>query len=430
MEEDIYQSKSLIKRNSESVLKLRLEEAVDSAEERIKYEAAHNEDLLKALSIVKMFIKKYRRVCYGGTAMNAILPIKSRFYNPELDLPDYDFFTPDIERDTAILVKELRAAGFNDVIHRVGVHEGTKKILVNFIPIADISRISSNIYSVFYSRSIIKDGIHYTDPDLLRMMMYLELSRPKGMVSRWGKVYERLQLINSSFPPKRIGRGQTRKFRPRVPVEIQKLIYKFGIESQLIFFTGRLEKFYRSIIHGKNRVFDLNACGGCIGLFSASPTEDANAIKQILKGEGLQVITQLHKAKGDIVPMYIDLHVNGVVVAIILQEVACHSNLVFPTSDGRNILVASPDTLITLYYSIILFTKSAAASLRGIGTDIPKLVDLVEYNRRMKTPAIPPYSTNCRGYQKGWSTLLREKYTRILSEKDRASEKMKEVDAY
>ena len=34
------------------------------------------------------------------------------------------------------------------------------------------------------------------------MAMYLELSRPKGDVSRWEKVLKRLTLLNKNFPMK------------------------------------------------------------------------------------------------------------------------------------------------------------------------------------------------------------------------------------
>jgi hypothetical protein len=41
----------------------------------------------------------------------------------------------------------------------------------------------------------------------------------------------------------------------------------------------------------------------------------------------------------------------------------------------------------------------------------------VERNRAAASPAIPSFSLNCRGYQKGYSTLLREKIVRIQEEK-------------
>ncbi len=145
MEEDIGKTPRSQIKPIEKRLQERLGEAIAAAQERIDYEAAHNPELLRALSVVEQFLKKKGRICYGGTAMNMILPPKKRFYNPELDLPDYDFFTPDLDEDIKSLVNDLKEAGFKDVYHKVGIHEGTKKILVNFVPIADCSYISKDV---------------------------------------------------------------------------------------------------------------------------------------------------------------------------------------------------------------------------------------------------------------------------------------------
>lgn len=86
----------------------RLESAIEKASKYIKYEEAHDEQLLHALAIVRDFIVRKKRVCYGGTAMNAILPPSKQFYDKELDLPDYDFYTPDVDSDVTELVALLR----------------------------------------------------------------------------------------------------------------------------------------------------------------------------------------------------------------------------------------------------------------------------------------------------------------------------------
>ena len=135
MEEDI-----LIKAKDDKkkLIETRLDDAIEKASNRIKYEEAHDEELLHALSIVRDFIKKKKRVCYGGTAMNAILPVSKQFYDKNLDLPDYDFYTPDLDSYVKELVKLLEKEGFQDVYSKVGIHDGTKKVLVNYTPIADI----------------------------------------------------------------------------------------------------------------------------------------------------------------------------------------------------------------------------------------------------------------------------------------------------
>ena len=55
-----------------------------------------NDPLIKEIiSIVEKFIIDNQLICYGGTAINNILPIKDQFYDKSSELPDYDFFSPD-----------------------------------------------------------------------------------------------------------------------------------------------------------------------------------------------------------------------------------------------------------------------------------------------------------------------------------------------
>lgn len=428
MEEDINTlSENLIKSPS-AIVENRLKSAVETAQEVLDYEAAHNPEILKALSIVFLFLKRKRRVCYGGTAMNAILPPKQRFYSSETDLPDYDFFTPELEDDVRTLAADLTKAGFKDVHHRIGIHEGTKKILVNFVPIADITNLAPEVYAAFYKRSVVKGGVHYTDPDVLRMMMYLEISRPKGMVSRWEKVYERLQLINDTFPPKvsSIRRGATRKLgrAPVVPKHIRHLLLNYCIENKRIVFTGGLDNFYKSVIERKVTTYHPDAYKGVVGFISHDVHKDAAAIQRLIGGPELAK-GFLHKAKGDIVPEHIEIRYRGAPCAIFFKESACHAYLSFNTDDGRTISVATLDTLITLYYAISIFTLKSKTLIPGLDVQIPKFIRLAEENRRLKDPPIPSFPLTCRGYQKGYTTLLREKAVRIKIEKE-AQTKQKE----
>ena len=430
MEEDYLHTPKSHQKPAEKLVLERLSAAVAEAEERNDYEAAHNEPLLKALNIVKRFIRAKGRVCYGGTAMNAILPPKDRFYNPEVDLPDYDFFTPDAAKDVETLVADLKGAGFTEVYHRVGMHEGTMKILVNFVPIADITAMAPDVYGVMWKRAFVRGGIRYTDPDVLRMMMYLELSRPKGEVARWEKVYERLALINAAFPP-RAGRVTRRAAGPRhhdLPKEVRRSVFDFCIDQQRVLFTGDLDKFYRTVIEHGEKVFPLESHRGVIGLLSPDIKADAKALKALLGGDAAVKVFQ-HTAKGELMPEYMELRYHGNPAVLLVQEVACHSYLHFGTPDGRSIAVASPDTLVTLYYAIGIFTRRASQLIPRILAAVPTLITLADKNRRRQRPTIPAFPLTCRGYQKGKATLLREKVERIQRQKRGSGSKTRKRSA-
>ena len=56
-------------------------------------------DIQHIIEIVELFLKNKKRVCYGGTAINNILPLEAQFYDKKTELPDYDFFSPDPLKD-------------------------------------------------------------------------------------------------------------------------------------------------------------------------------------------------------------------------------------------------------------------------------------------------------------------------------------------
>ena len=154
------------------------------------------------LEILEKFIETKKLICYGGTAINNILPKVNQFYDRELELPDYDVYSP-FALDNAIELADIYYKhGFKNTEAKSGVHFGTFKVYVNFIPIADITHLEKEVYDSIKKSSIHVNGIFYAPPNFLRMNMYLELSRPAGDVSRWKKVFDRLSLLNNKFPIK------------------------------------------------------------------------------------------------------------------------------------------------------------------------------------------------------------------------------------
>jgi hypothetical protein len=176
-----------------------IEKVAQIAQDSIDKENATNPVVKNALSIVEQFIKTHRVMCYGGTAINNLLPKEDQFYDPEKDIPDYDFFSETPQVHAAALADKLTNEGFNSVEVKPGVHLGTFKVFSEYIGVADISHLDKPIFEKLWKNSIEKDNIHYVPPNFLRMSIYLELSRPKGDVSRWKKVYSRLVLLNKHY---------------------------------------------------------------------------------------------------------------------------------------------------------------------------------------------------------------------------------------
>jgi len=417
MEEDIYQrlASPLARTKTEVKVEDRLQAAIEVADNRLKYESAHDELLLGALSIVEKFIIRKKRVCYGGTAMNEILPDAKKFYDPRIDVPDYDFYTPDVDSDVKELVEDLNAAGYKDVYHKVGIHEGTKKILVNFVPIADISAINSELFTVLLRRSVLKNGMHYTDPDILRMMMFLELSRPKGMVSRWNKVFERLQLINQVFPIKGCKGYRHEHLEPTIPMDLRKAAIDYCIQQRRILCNGDLAGLYERGIRRKNTRFKLQA-GGPVLMTSPDPRADAKILKIMFNQPDIRMY--LHASRGEIVPMRVELRKGDLPICMFVEETACHSYNPFSLDNGKKIHVASLEFLITLHLSLDIFTHNSRDYLGDRGLcNVKQFMDLYEKNSKALHSQFPPFTLTCSGHQVGFASLLRKKVERIKHEK-------------
>jgi hypothetical protein len=177
-----------------------IQAAAEKAQEIIDKTEASNPKVHQMMRVVKKFIQDNRVLCYGGTAINNLLPKEKQFYNPEVDVPDYDFFTETPQKHAKEIADLLVRAGVPNVEVKPGVHLGTFKVFAEYTGVADVSSMEHDVFKKLWAESIEKDGMHYVPPNFLRMSVYLELSRPRGFVERWTKVYKRLKLLNSEYP--------------------------------------------------------------------------------------------------------------------------------------------------------------------------------------------------------------------------------------
>jgi hypothetical protein len=77
--------------------------------------AAADPLIRKSLGLVNDFLKTNPVLCYGGTAINNLLPPEDRFYNPETTIPDYDFYSKTPQEHATILANTLADAGLASV---------------------------------------------------------------------------------------------------------------------------------------------------------------------------------------------------------------------------------------------------------------------------------------------------------------------------
>jgi Poly(A) polymerase catalytic subunit len=401
----------------------RISQISDDAQKRIDFESAHNPDILKSINVVEAFLRRKHRLCYGGQAINAHLPAKYKFYDPKYNVPDYDFFTPDQIGDIKELVRDLREAGFSEISDREGMHEGTTKLYVNYVPVADLTAIDERLYKLLSEREFKSNGISYMDSNTLRQLMYLELSRPKGEVERWSKVYERLLLLNE-FSPAKHCKPYQKKFPRGIlnPKEVDAIM-DFVVQEQRVLAGADLIGFYKHSFGKKipSAKWILNARQP-IFFYSPDLAADSKHFTYELQHTSSQktYITKVEALGGDLIPnMTIFLRRNTPFL-IILSESACHSYYNVPVKDNKFLRIATIDTLVTLFFALSLL-KYKFMSLRALECVANELVE-ISYRARANPELFPfPFiSLICSGHQKALPSLIREKVIRIKRKRKQA----------
>ena len=398
-----------------------IKHASEIAQKKIDYDSAHDDHILHAVEVVENFLRKKHRLCYGGQAINAHLPAKYKFYDPEFSIPDYDFFTPTPDSDIFTIVEDLRKAGFTDISAREGMHEGTTKIYVEYTPVADITQIDAGLYRILSKREFRSDGISYLDVNTLRMLMYLELSRPKGEVGRWEKVFERLLLLNE-FSPVTKCKIVNPLFKTGLQRDYAQFTLDYIIQQKRVFAGSDLSSFYQNAVR-KHKI-ELHWIFGTrkpILFYSSTPHEDARYLLTELTqrfGPRKTLTIKSVASKGIDTPPPMEIICYGKSPLIfIIHESQCHSYYNVFIDNKKSIRIASMDTLITLYFSLGL-VKSTYFDMGTMECLANQLVHINNNARKQGEHFIFPFiSIECSGHHTSLPSLIRAKVQRITKKK-------------
>ncbi len=408
-----------------------LRKAVDDSETKQGQLIATNEDVKKIIGILEEFLKLKKVICYGGTAINNILPKDDQFYDKDLEVPDYDFYSNRALDDAIELANIYYDAGYTEVEAKAGVHHGTYKVYVNFLPIADITQLHSMIFDELYNASIKIAGIHYASPDFLRMGMFLELSRPNGDVSRWEKVHKRLNLLNKHYPLKanmkcdniefqrkmnRTSEGKGKKDSvlhkgnmtiEEIEEEIFTIVRDELVSQGAVFFGG-----YACGLYGKHMKEGEKQVLAKIPDFDVildNIDRVALIIQEQLETSGYKKITLTeHAAIGEIVPRHIEIKIGKESIAFLYEPIACHAYNKVNVGNGMEIKVATIDTILTFYLAF-LYTKKIYYYKDRLLCISEYLYDLQEDNRLSQKGLLKRFSMDCYGKQPTMEDIRAEK---------------------
>jgi hypothetical protein len=366
-----------------------IQKAAEIAQDIIDKQAAGDPSIKKMMSIVHTFIQKEKVLCYGGTAINNILPPEKQFYDPSIDIPDYDFFSLTPQEHCRKLANLLKKE-FQDVEAKPGVHLGTFKVFCNYTGVADISSMDPEIFKKLWKESIIKQNIHYVPANFLRMNIYLELSRPMGFVERWKKVYSRLQLLNSEYPV-------ICPTRDEIPGHTD---LKEKLEDVLIREKVVLLGFNAGFLQEQRQKWELPL--DLLVEEHQVPKVTRELLVLFKKGHAK---ARSYEEYGDLLPAHTDILEGNVLVARIYETMACHSY--HELSSGLRI--GSIPTLLNFFFAMLYADKEFAehTTRQRIICTAQRLVDMANNASKRRFELLTPIT--CIGKQKVLLDMKKER---------------------
>jgi hypothetical protein len=410
--------------------------AVDKAETKIGKRIVNSEEIKNIIKIVEDFIQAKNLICYGGTAINNILPEEDQFYNKDAEIPDYDFFTPNALNDAKDLADIYYKAGFQDVEAKSGQHEGTYKVFVNYIPIADITQLQKEIFNTLKKDSIRINGILYAPPNFLRMSMYLELSRPAGDTSRWEKILKRLILLNKHYPITNANcnnidfqRKLTNKSnisQEDLNVKIYETVKNTFINQGVVFFGGYALSLYSNYmpIKFKNQLLNIPD----FDVLSNDPETTSAIVKDRLKDVGIKNVKIIKRPPvGEIIPLHFEIKINQDTVAFIYKPIACHS---FNTIEEHKhkIKIATIDTMLSFYLAFLYSDRPYYNEYLERTLCMAKyLFEVQQKNRLSQNGLLRRFTITCYGHQDTLEDIRAHKAAKYRELKSNSNKKMFEL---
>ena len=291
--------------------------------------------------------------------------------------------------------------------------------------------MDTKLYKTVLRDSIKINGIYYAPPNFLRMAVYTELSRPKGDISRWEKVYKRLVLLNKHYPlknPKCNSIKFIRDFEGKS--EDSSIIYDTikdtMIDLGVIFIGGFASSLYGKYMPKEQQQFIKKVPD--FDVIAEDPKTVMTILKERLSTEGFKNIRIYKKpGVGEIIPIHYEVVVDEDTVCFIYDSVACYSYNIIKI--GHNIIkVASIDTMLNFFLAFLYADRPYY--------DHDRIICMAQYlfyvqakNRLEQKGLLKRFSINCYGNNRETLDTIRsikaEKFKELKNKKG-----SKEYDEY
>lgn len=399
-----------------------LNQAIHLAEKEQAKTLITNE-VITIIDILKQFLIRKKLICYGGIAINNILPKNVQFYD-DTEIPDFDFYSKQALDDVKELADIYYKRGFIEVEAKSGVHYGTFKLFVNFIPVADITQLNTVIFDELFKESIVVDNIHYSSPNFLRMGMFLELSRPRGDITRWEKVFSRLLLLNEYYPLETTNKNTECVVDViNINESVFDIIFGFFVKQDVVFMGGYAFELYHSVDNGKN----TKNIKKPLDVLTEDVETMGEALETLLLKKNIQVFTRKTESVEELVPENVEIVAkeNNQVLATLHKPIACHSYNEIVTKNHK-IKIASIDTILSFYLALV-YVKSETYEKEKLVCMASTLFDIEERNHTSKKSIFKRFSIDCYGKQKTLMDIRSEKGEKF-KEFSRLRQRKKKID--
>lgn len=389
-----------------------LRASMDLAQEKIAKRVVNSPEIQEIINIVRDFIKQKDLIAYGGQAINEELPNKEQFYDKEIDLPDYDFFSFNALDDAKALADLFFSKGFTEVEAKAGQHHGTYKVFVNYMPFADITYIHKELFRTLKKDAIRVGGILYAPPNYLRMSMFLELSRPAGDTDRWEKVLKRLSLLNKHYPltkskcdPIEFQRKMEEQYKNKEN-DVYQTVKNTLIDQDVVFFGGyAISNYLRYMPKAEQeqakKIADFD-------VIVRNPETTATILKNRLRDIGIKDVSiKKRPAIGEIVPQQTEIKVGDDIIAVLYPPIACHSYNTIKIK-GRKVKIATIDTMLSFYLAF-LYANKPYYNVERIVCMAKFLFDVQQKNRLEQKGLLRRFTVTCYGHQESVEEMRAQK---------------------
>ena len=321
------------------------------------------------ISLISKFIIKKKLILYGGFVINLILPKKLRFYK-DYTINDFDCLSKNPLKDSIELANIIKTKGYTYIKIKKAKHQGTYRVYVYGKQIFDISIIKSNLYDnlLKYSKKEKKQLLHFKDKyiiiplSIIKKNLYYELSRPEQSGYRWEKIYERLNILNTTYPTELLNIKYTCVKIPGVYKQLTNSILQYVKKSKNpIIDSFALKLYKKSNVNCCGRINDYSKY---ITILSKDYEKTKNDIINIIKKcklENYEIDINNRIDRDDILYTYYDINIinkdNNTIfnlINIINVKNECFS-INNTNSNVNNYTIGSLDTILYFLYTTYIY---------------------------------------------------------------------------